>query len=337
MKTGAPSGVVRFEDIVAENAVMRALIAKARQVSRAGIRLILQGPTGTGKELLARAVHHGSERSKYPFFPINCGAIPETLAESEFFGYEKGSFTGAARRKRGCFELAHRGTLFLDEVTSLPLDLQAKLLRVLQDGRFLRMGGEEWVEVDLQIMAATNRDIRAEVKAGRFREDLFYRLGAVLLEIPALIDRREDVRALLQHFIRFWSEQRKKPLRGYSHAAWEFLSAYAWPGNVRQLELVVESLVAMEEGDEIDLRHFPSEILAIGHPDSSSASVARGVEEHRRIMEALSSAAGNRTKAARLLGISRPTLRARMETYGITVGIVSPGRVPAFRILPEAR
>lgn len=329
--------VVKFEDIVAESAVMKSLVDKARQVSRAGLRTILQGPTGTGKELFARAIHSGGLRSRFPFFPLNCAAVPASLAESEFFGHEKGAFTDAARRKRGAFELAHQGTLFLDEVTSLPLELQAKLLRVLQDGRFIRMGGEDWIEVNLQIIAATNRDIRAEVKAGRFREDLFYRLGAVLLEIPALVDRREDVRALLQHFIRYWSEQRRKPLRGYSHAAWEFLSAYAWPGNVRQLELVVESLVAMEEGDEIDLRHFPSEILAIGHPDSSAVSVDRGVGEHRRILEALSSAAGNRTKAARLLGMSRPTLRTRMETYGITVGIISPGQTPAFRILPEAR
>jgi len=335
MNSNSVPAVVRFEDILAESAAMKALIARARQVSRAGLRVVLQGPTGTGKELFARAIHSGGARAGLPFFPVNCGAIPETLAESEFFGHEKGAFTGALRRKRGCFELAHRGTLFLDEITSLPLDLQAKLLRVLQDGRFLRMGGEDWIRVDVHIMAATNRDIQAEVAAGRFREDLFYRLGAVLLDIPPLLDRRADVPVLLEHFLQVWSSKYGKALRGFSRAAAEFLSAYSWPGNVRQLEMVVESLVALEEGDEIDLRHFPSEILAIGHPDSNAGSVAEGINEHRRILEALSSAGGNRTKAAKLLGMSRPTLRDRMETYGIRMKIVGHGNAPAFRMLPE--
>jgi DNA-binding NtrC family response regulator len=321
LQNGSTPEPVKFEAIVAESASMKAILTKARQLSRTGLRIVVQGPTGTGKEMVARAIHESGPRSRKPFFPINCGAIPENLAESELFGHEQGAFTGANRRKRGCFELAHEGILFLDEVTSLPHDIQVKLLRVLQDGRFLRMGGEEWVKVDVQLIVATNRDIRADVKAGRFREDLFYRLGSVLLEIPPLAERREDVPALLRHFLSQWSKKFGKALRGYSPAAWDFLTAYFWPGNVRQLELVVERLVAMEEGDEIDLAHFPAEILdrvsCPEGPPPSSMEAAVGATERRYILQVLRDAGWNRSEAARVLGISRPTLRSKIHQYGI--------------------
>jgi DNA-binding NtrC family response regulator len=338
MQNGAIAEPVKFDDIIAESATMKSVLAKARQLSGTGLRLVIQGPTGTGKEMIARAIHEHGPRSRKPFFPVNCGAIPENLAESELFGHEQGAFTGAHRRKRGCFELAHEGILFLDEVTSLPPDIQVKLLRVLQDGRFLRMGGEDWLKADVQLIVATNRSIRSDVKEGRFREDLFYRLGSVLLEIPSLAERREDVPALLKHFLEFWSRKLGKSMRGYSPAAWEFLTSYAWPGNVRQLELVVERLVAMEEGSEIGLAQLPPEILDRAQmeepPSLLTMQAAVGAAERKQILKTLRDVGWNRSEAARILGISRPTLRSKIEQYGI-IREGSPASRTPFRMLEQ--
>jgi len=328
--------MVRFEDIVAESGAMKLVLAKARQVSASGLRAILQGPTGTGKELIAQAIHGNGRRAGRPFFPVNCGAIPSNLAESELFGHEKGAFTGAHRRTRGWFEQANGGTLFLDEIASLSPEVQAKLLRVLQDGRFQRMGGEEWIRVDVHLLSAANQDLRKQMGAGQFREDLYYRLGAILVQIPSLRERSDDVPALLRHFLARWAAKYQKSLRGFTHAAWEFLVAYPWPGNVRQMEHVVETLVAMEEGSEIDLNHFPAEILAIGHPDSDADSVTRSAAEHRKILDALAETGWNRSKAAILLGISRPTLRSRMNAFGITPGSVRSEPGPMIQAVPGA-
>jgi len=323
-------------EIVGSSPALRRVIDVATQAAPSQATVLVLGESGTGKELLARYIHERSARARGPFVAVNCAAIPETILEAELFGHEKGAFTGAHRRTRGWFEQANGGTLFLDEIASLSPEVQAKLLRVLQDGRFQRMGGEEWIRVDVHLLSAANQDLRKQMGAGQFREDLYYRLGAILVQIPSLRERSDDVPALLRHFLARWAAKYQKSLRGFTHAAWEFLVAYPWPGNVRQMEHVVETLVAMEEGSEIDLNHFPAEILAIGHPDSDADSVTRSAAEHRKILDALAETGWNRSKAAILLGISRPTLRSRMNAFGITPGSVRSEPGPMIQAVPGA-
>jgi len=312
---------VRFEEILGRSASMRRAIDLARRMAENDSRVLITGETGTGKDLLARAIHSNGLRHSRPFVAVNCAAIPESLAEGEFFGHEKGAFTGADRRKRGRFEMAHRGTLFLDEITCLPAALQLKLLRVLQDGIVTRVGGEAPIRVDVRLIAATNRDIRAEVSEGRFREDLYYRLKVAALHVPPLRERREDIPLLLDHFLKIFGARFRRDLRGYTEGAVDLLTRYDWPGNVRELEHAVEYLAIMEHGTLITTQHLSTDILAAGSsragPAAESLKAVRDGFERQVVLEALIGSGWNQTRAAQTLGLSRTRLIAKMKKYSI--------------------
>jgi two-component system response regulator HydG len=292
-----------------------------RQVAPASATVLLLGESGTGKELAARLLHDLSPRAGAPFVPVNCAAIPETILESELFGYERGAFTGATQRKEGRFQRAHGGTLFLDEVGDMSPAVQAKLLRVLQDGVVERLGGTQPVQVDVRIVAATNRDLASEVRAGRFREDLFYRLDVVTVRLPALRERREDVPLLAAAFLRQFSERNGRTVAGYSDAALQALCAYDWPGNVRELQHAVERAVVLCRGDVIDLADLPDAVRGAGSgrlpPPSSTLSIAVGtpLEEIERIVirETLRHTRGDKNLAARLLKVAPRTIYRKLD------------------------
>jgi DNA-binding NtrC family response regulator len=297
--------------------------------------VLLEGESGTGKELFARALHALSPRADGPFVAINCAAIPETLLETELFGHEKGAFTGAAARKPGKFELAHRGTLFLDEIGDLPLALQAKILRALEEKRFERVGGTLPLQVDVRVVAATNRNLKAAVAARQYREDLYFRLSVFPITIPPLRERTEDITTLARYFIeRFCRDLNKKPLT-LSPAAEQELRAYAWPGNVRELQNCIERAAILTEGDTIHPRHlnlsFRDAVSAAAAEENASpwatldwsgtlADVSRRVMtevERRKIEQAMKEAAGNRGRAAEILQISYKTLTSKLREYGL--------------------
>ncbi|MGH7276939.1 MAG: sigma-54-dependent transcriptional regulator, partial [Candidatus Rokuibacteriota bacterium] len=259
----------RLDDILQQGAVIgsspafRRMMTLVEQVAESSATVLLQGESGTGKELVARAIHERSARRKGPFVAVNCAALPETLLESELFGYEKGAFTGAAGRKEGRFELADGGTLFLDEVSDLSPVTQPKILRVLQEGEFERLGGTKTLRVDVRIVTATNQELAQMVKEKRFREDLYYRLNVITIRVPPLRERYEDVRVLAQHFLRIYAAKNGRKLEGFSAEAIERLEAYAWPGNVRELENLVERSVVLARKDRIDAEDLPEEIAGV--------------------------------------------------------------------------
>jgi DNA-binding NtrC family response regulator len=323
---------VRFEEIVTRAPAMQVVLDLARQMSGNDSRVLITGETGTGKEILARAIHDNGTRAGRPFMAVNCAAIPAELAESEMFGHEKGAFTGALRAKKGWFELAHEGTLFLDEVTCLTPELQAKLLRVLQDGLVHRVGSEAPVRVDVRVLSASNRDVRAEVAAGRFREDLFYRLNVVPVHIPPLRERRDDIPLLLDHFREGFNRRFHKTVAGYDAEALRLLGRYDWPGNVRELEHTVERLVILETGRVIGVDHLPMDIVLAGRqapaPEGLADLVplreAREQFERKYLVSALARADWNQTQAAENLGISRNTLILKMQQYDISPPWAAP-------------
>jgi two-component system NtrC family response regulator len=278
------------------------------------------GESGTGKELLARGIHFSSGRSEGPFVAVNCAAIPENLIESELFGHVKGSFTGAVRDKVGKFELADGGTLFLDEIGDLRVDLQAKILRALQERTVDRVGGMEQVELDVRVIAATNRDLEREVREGSFREDLYYRLSVVILHMPPLRERRDDIPMLAEHFLKKFTKVGNATL---APEALSRLKSYGWPGNVRELENVIERASVLKQGDSITLTDLPEKLLRAG--DSAGDIILNlpdeGISldelEKTLIMKALERHKGNQTRAAEYLRITRPTLIYRMEKYGL--------------------
>src|SRR5512137_1269991 len=254
----------------------RAALDTLRQVAPASATVLLQGESGTGKELAARLLHDLSPRAAGPFLPVNCAAIPETILESELFGYERGAFTGATQRKEGRFQRAHGGTLFLDEVADMSPSVQVKLLRVLQDGVVERLGGTQPVRIDVRIVPASNRDLAAEVRAGRFREDLFYRLDVVTVRLPPLRERREDVPLLAAAFLRRFAEQNRRPIAGFTDAALRALDAYPWPGNVRELQHAVERAVVLCRGEAVDVGDLPEALRgaeAAGAPAAPAGSL----------------------------------------------------------------
>jgi two-component system response regulator HydG len=312
----------------------RAVLDALRQAGPTSATVLLTGESGTGKELAARMLHELSPRAGSPFVPINCAAIPETILESELFGYERGAFTGAAGRKEGRFERAHGGTLFLDEVGEMTPSVQVKLLRVLQDGVVERLGGTQPVQVDVRLVAATNKDLASEVKAGRFREDLFYRLNVVGIRMPALRDRREDVPLLASAFLRRLAEKHGKVIEGFTPAALAALEAYDWPGNVRELEHAVERAVVLSRGGLVDDRDLPDAVAAGGWgaapPGSAAAaaallagagastltiSIGTPMEDIERLVirETLRHTRGDKTLAAQLLGIAARTIYRKLD------------------------
>ncbi|BDG08977.1 sigma-54-dependent transcriptional regulator [Anaeromyxobacter paludicola] len=297
----------------------RAALEVLRQAAPTSATVLLTGESGTGKELAARLVHERSPRAAGPFVPINCAAIPETILESELFGYERGAFTGAAGRKEGRLERAHGGTLFLDEVGEMSPGLQVKLLRVLQDGVVERLGGTQPSRIDLRLVAATNKDLAAEVKAGRFREDLFYRLNVVAVRLPPLRERREDVPLLAGAFLRRAAEKHGKRVLAFSPSALRALEAWDWPGNVRELEHAVERAVVLCAGEEIEVSDLP-EPLRAGASGGAAADalvipVGTPMEEIERlaIRETLRHTRGDKTLAAQLLGIAPRTIYRKLD------------------------
>ncbi len=307
---------------------MQEVYALVRRVMGTPINCLVCGESGTGKELLAKAMHFGSERSRGPFVPVNCGALPEQLVESELFGHKKGTFTGAIRDKTGFFEAADGGTIFLDEIGEMPLSAQVKVLRALAERRVTPVGSTEEVPVDVRVIAATNKDLEAEVKAGRFREDLYYRLNVVQIDLPPLRDRAADIPTLTQHFIENFSAEYGKLLRGATPEAVRLLRAYSFPGNVRELRNIVERAVALESGPLLTAGSLPERVqggLAAATEDQVEEEFpSAGIDlearlssvERRYIEKALVAANQNRTQAARLLGVTFRSLRYRLVKMG---------------------
>jgi two-component system response regulator HydG len=295
----------------------RRMMTLVEQVADSSATILIQGESGTGKELVARTIHERSARRNGPFVAVNCAALPETLLESELFGYEKGAFTGAAGRKEGRFELASGGTLFLDEVADLSLVTQPKILRVLQEGEFERLGGTRTIQVDVRIVAATNRDLSEMVKDKRFREDLYYRLNVITVRVPPLREHPEDIRLLAQHYLRVYSAKNGRQLEGFSNEAIARLESYAWPGNVRELENLVERSVLLARKDRIDAEDLPEEVMGVKRPPRDAILELVGTPladiEERLLDETLRITGGNKTQAAELLGIDVRTVARKLE------------------------
>ena len=308
-------------EIAGRSEALREAIALAKRVARHPSTVLITGESGTGKEVMARLVHRSSPRQAAPFIAVNCGAIPEALLESELFGHARGAFTGATAERTGLFEEATGGTLFLDEIGELPILLQVKLLRALQEGEVRRVGDNASRPVDVRIIAATARDLEAEVAAGRFRADLFYRLNVVRLQLPPLRDRGDDVLELAKHFIARYNERLGLGVQGLSPKAARALMMHSWPGNVRELENAIERAMVMTDGPLIDAAHLPvsSAPSANGSGHSLDLSIKRQTEELERalIAQALERTGGNRTRAAQLLDLSHRALLYKIRDYGL--------------------
>jgi two-component system response regulator HydG len=304
--------------IVGESPAFRASMDLVRQAAPSSVTVLVQGESGTGKELAARALHDLSPRAEGPFVAVNCAAIPETLLESELFGYEKGAFTGAVARREGRFERASGGTLFLDEIGELSRDVQAKLLRVLQSGELERLGGTETLHTDVRIVAATNKSLADEVEAGRFREDLYYRLNVIAITLPPLRERRGDIPLLAHHFLRRYAERDKKDVTGFTEAAMRALEGYLFPGNIRELENVIQRAVVLCRGERIDLADLPEGVREADAVPAREIVVPIGTPleeiERRVIHETLRHTGGDKTLAARLLGLSARTIYRKLSS-----------------------
>jgi len=312
-----------FESIIGKSEPMERLFERMRQVAPTRSSVLLAGESGTGKELVAKALHRASPRRNQRFLAINCGAIPSDILESELFGHERGAFTGAVTRKIGKFELAHEGTLFLDEISELYPELQVKLLRVLEERKIMRVGGSDLIDVDFRLIAATNRDLEGEVSSGRFREDLYYRLKVVTLEIPPLRERGGDIVLLAEHYLAAFCEEHGRSPKRLSHDAKESLRRYGWPGNVRELKNVIESLVIFHEADEIQAADLPAEIRGAiaGRTERVSDAVpmdggqTMAEIERQAILATLQQTGGHRAEAAKILEIGLRTLQRKLKEY----------------------
>lgn len=309
-------------DIIGNTPAIQQVLKTVQKIASTDSTVLITGETGVGKELIAKAIHSSSHRRNDTFVKVNCTAIPETLLESELFGYERGAFTGAVTSKPGRFEIAHKGTVFLDEIGEIPLHLQSKLLNVLQDRAFERLGGVKTIKVDLRIIAATNIDLQDAVQSGKFRSDLFYRLNVVPIHIPPLRERKDDLIPLIDYFLKKFLRKYKKNLRDISSETVAALADYDWPGNIRELENVLERMVVMSETDTLGIDQVPSEIKGAATSIEPSTfkekmdSISR-VSEKQMILNALQKTNQNRTKAARLLGISRRTLQNKIKELGL--------------------
>jgi DNA-binding NtrC family response regulator len=313
------TGQYEFRDIVTKNPRMQAILELVRDVASLRSTVLIHGQSGTGKELIARAIHYSGDRAGQPFIAVSCAALAESLLESELFGYEKGAFTGAVARAQGKFELADGGTIFLDEIGDISPKLQADLLRVLQERSFYRLGGSEEVKVDLRVIAATNKDLAEEVRAGRFRDDLFYRLNVIEIRIPPLAERREDIRLLAAHLLQKLSPELNKTIDGISEGALKVLIEYDWPGNVRELENAVERAIVTCRGHVLGEEDFA--FLTRQMQDRATWSVPAGMSledlEHKAVEAALRRSGGNVKEAAGALGIDRSTLYEKIKKYEI--------------------
>lgn len=335
-------GALQFDDLIGNAPSMRSVVAMGERGAKANIPILITGESGVGKEVIARAIQGASQRAGQPFVTVNCGAIPDNLVESILFGHEKGSFTGANAKHLGKFQEAHTGTLFLDEVGELPLDMQVKLLRVLQEGEVDPIGSKRPVSVDVRIVSATNRNLQDQVRAGNFREDLYYRLNVFPIEVPSLRERREDISALTEHFIRRFNAQERMSVNGPSKDTLEMLRTYDWPGNVRQLENAIFRAMILSDGEILKPQDFPQisgtlPVFAEREPKdilASAASVDMGgisvvdPEGHLRRLEdierdliqfAIDTYSGHMSEVARRLGIGRSTLYRKVREHGVDV------------------
>ncbi len=314
----------KFDEITGTSHAMEEVLNLAGRVAGSSATVLLLGESGTGKELIARAIHYHSPRGDMPFIKVNCAALPETLLESELFGHEKGAFTGAAARRIGRFESADRGTLFLDEIGDIPPAVQVKLLRVLQEREFERLGGNQTIKVDVRVIAATNRDLEKAMREGTFREDLYYRLNVVTVSIPPLRERKEDIPALMEHFIAKYSAANRKKISGLTAEARELLMRYAFPGNVRELENIMERAVVLSKGGNISTADLPLHLRSTENDEKlcvkkkgSSLNETLDTVERGLIIEALKETGGVQTRAAEKLGVSERVLRYKLGKYKI--------------------
>ncbi len=313
-----------FGNIVGADKQLLALLEDLASAAKSRSTILIRGESGTGKELIARAIHYNSPRKQGPFVKLNCAALPEGLIESELFGHEKGAFTHAVKQNSGRFELADGGTLFLDEVSEIPTSIQAKLLRVIQEREFERVGSGQTIKVDVRLVATTNRNLEEEIAAGRFRQDLFYRLNVIPLTLPPLRKRPNDIPMLADHFIRKFNEENQRQVKGVTEKAMKLLLGYHWPGNIRELENYIERAVVLCKSDRLTEADLPSH-LALGelarHSTIAADSILPLAEmEKLMILKALEGFDGNRTKAAEALGITTRTLRNKLHEYGMMGG-----------------
>jgi len=306
-----------FPELIGESSAFKKVLADIAVIAKSDSTVLVRGESGTGKELAARAIHYSSPQKNGPFLAVNCAALPETLLESELFGYERGAFTGAVKRRLGRFELANKGTLFLDEIGDLPLPVQVKLLRVLETKSFERLGGKEVVDVDIRLITATNRNLESKVKDGSFREDLYYRLNVVPLFMPPLREKKDDILLLVDYFIKKYSVRSGKSIKGITAQAKDIIMSHSWPGNVRELENAVERAIVLSRSELIDA----DSLLAFKPIDSdqkmSTDNLNLAELEKQAIAEALRRTQGNQIEAAALLGIHRNTIRNKMKQYGL--------------------
>ena len=306
-----------YKEIIGESQTIKKILAEVSRIAKSDATVLIRGESGTGKELIARAIHYASSRASGPFLAVNCTSLPETLLESELFGHEKGAFTGAVSRRLGRFELADKGTIFLDEIGDINGAIQAKLLRVLETRTFQRLGGEKDISVNIRVLAATNRHLEEKIKDGSFREDLFYRLNVIPVHLPALRERRDDILILVDYFIQKYNRKNNKSIRGITPKAKDLLLRHNWPGNVRELENLIERAIVLADGDVIDIGDIDPFIS--NHSNESAITKTLNLEELEKgaILEALKRTNGGLIDAAELLGIHRNTLRLKIQKYNI--------------------
>ena len=314
-----------LQNIIGKSHAMTELIDMLAMIAPSEATVLIAGESGTGKELVAKSIHYNSNRKGHPLVVVNCAALTETLLESELFGHEKGAFTGADKRREGRFMQANRGTIFLDEIGETSPTMQAKLLRVIQEREIQRVGGEDTLSVDVRILAATNRNLEDDVKTGKFREDLYYRLNVVMLNVPSLCKRQDDIPLLAQHFLEKYAEKNRKQVKRFSPVAMDMLLNYAWPGNVRELENTIERAVILLPGDHITEKEMPSNITEpysenrdwIVQPQPLVANRPLEEIEKEAILATLEATGGNKSETARILGINRKTLHKKLKDYGV--------------------
>jgi DNA-binding NtrC family response regulator len=313
------AGKYRFKNIIGKSPQIQKVFEMVDSIADSKASVLITGESGTGKELIAKAIHYNSPRKDLPFVKINCAALPENLMESELFGHEKGAFTGAIKKTRGRFELAHQGTLLLDEISEIPLSLQAKLLRVLQEREFERVGSGDTIQVDVRIISTSNQNLPELIQKGKFREDLYFRLNVIPIHIEPLRERKEDIIPLAEYFLEKYKKENNRNIKGISEKVYQMFMEYHWPGNVRELENYIERAVVTSRGNVLNIEDFPKGLLLKTEQQAQEFKVGQTVYDAEKalILKTLEACAGNRTKAAQTLGISVRTLRNKLNEYGL--------------------